>query len=75
MTMFEESTEGLTVTTRSLPTAACIWLVTGVQPRVEKSRFGSDPQFIFPGECEDTLRRFLRAKQAVEKLTAASVRA
>jgi hypothetical protein len=66
--VFEDNTTNLAVKTRSLPTAAALWLITGVAPRVERNRFGGDYNYIFPASCEEVLRQFIRAKTACDRL-------
>lgn len=63
--MFDD--DKLKIRTRSIPTAAAIWVSSGLAPRV--IRRSGDVAFEFPPEAEPALRAFLRAKQAVDKMT------
>ena len=63
--MFDD--EKLNIRTRSVPTAAAIWIISGVAPRVLRRRTG-DITFEWDAEHEQALQRYIRAKDAVDRL-------
>jgi len=65
---FEGQNHPMPIRTRSIPTAAHIWVVTGVAPRVLRRPGDTDPMFIWDEAHEPKLRAFLAAKDAVVKL-------
>lgn len=65
--MFSE--EKLFVRTRSVPTAAAMWLLTGVAPRVLRRTGGDTPVFEWDPQYEPKLQEYIKAKDAVDRLT------
>jgi hypothetical protein len=65
---FEQTNHLMPIRTRSIPTAAHIWVVTGVAPRVLRRPGDTDAMFIWDEAHEPKLRAFLAAKDAVVKL-------
>jgi len=65
--VFNDTTEKLNVRTRSIPTAAAIMVIGGFTPRVLRRREG-DVTFEFPHEAEPALQKYLRAKQALDRM-------
>jgi hypothetical protein len=63
--MFEN--EKLNIRTKSVPTAAAVWIITGVAPRVLRRPTG-DVTFEWAAEHEAALQQYIRAKDAVDRL-------
>ena len=59
----------LFIRTKSIPTAAAIWLLTGTEPEVLK-RANGDVTFQFPSEAEAALDKFVGRKDAIDKMVA-----
>ena len=58
----------LKVRTRSTPTAATMWLLTGVPPRVLRRAGDTSPIFEWDNQYESALQRYLAAKERIDRM-------